>query len=181
MAAPANNQNAVGNQGGQPTKFKPEYVHQAYRLCLLGAIDTEIAQFFGVSRTTLNKWYKRHEAFTTAVRRGKIFADMEIAQSLFITAIGRYVTEKIPFVLREVNYKDGKRVMREYVQIVEVERYIPGNYAAQVFLLKNRQPELWRENVNLDHTTKGQSINQINLGAGVIKIIELTDSVKKGY
>jgi hypothetical protein len=31
---------------GRPTKYKEEYNEQAYKLCLLGATDKELADFF---------------------------------------------------------------------------------------------------------------------------------------
>ena len=31
---------------GRPTKYKPEYSAQAQKLCLLGATDAEMADFF---------------------------------------------------------------------------------------------------------------------------------------
>lgn len=36
---------------GRPTKYKKEYDDQAFKLCLLGATDKEIADFFEVNRS----------------------------------------------------------------------------------------------------------------------------------
>ena len=43
---------------GRPTKYKAEYAEQARKLCLLGATDMEMADFFEVSEFTINKWKK---------------------------------------------------------------------------------------------------------------------------
>ena len=41
---------------GRPTKYKHEYAEQTYKLCLLGATDEEIANFFDVNVATINRW-----------------------------------------------------------------------------------------------------------------------------
>ena len=55
MPAPKGNDYAAGCEtSGRPTKYKEEYAEQAYKLCLLGAKDKEMADFFQVSLSTLN-------------------------------------------------------------------------------------------------------------------------------
>ena len=57
MPAPKGNKYAEGcEDSGRPTKYKDEYCEQAYKLCLLGATDKEMADFFQVSLSTLNLW-----------------------------------------------------------------------------------------------------------------------------
>lgn len=43
---------AAKSKGGRPTRYKAEYAQQAYKLCLLGATDKELADFFHVSGQT---------------------------------------------------------------------------------------------------------------------------------
>ena len=58
------NKYAVGNKGGgRPTLFKEEYLEQAYKLCLLGATDADLADFFGVDEDTINLWKRTHKDF----------------------------------------------------------------------------------------------------------------------
>ena len=52
------------------TVFKEEYVEQAYRLCLLGATDKEMADFFGVSEKTFNSWKKAQPELLQSIKRG---------------------------------------------------------------------------------------------------------------
>ncbi|MGZ8235738.1 hypothetical protein [Methylobacter tundripaludum] len=42
------------NNPGRPTAYKDEYTQIAYNYALLGAIDTELAVFFRISKATLN-------------------------------------------------------------------------------------------------------------------------------
>ena len=41
---------------GRPSKYKSEYAEQARKLCLLGATDTDMADFFDVDEATINRW-----------------------------------------------------------------------------------------------------------------------------
>lgn len=70
-----------------PTKYRPEMCKQARRLCLLGATDKELADFFEVGETNLKEWYTRHPEFGVAVRKGKIAADANVASSLYRNAL----------------------------------------------------------------------------------------------
>lgn len=80
MAAP--NGNTFNN------KYKPEYAKQCYKLCLLGAIDQDLADFFEVDRDTIKNWAKKHPEFDEARRKGKMMADAEVASKLYERAIG---------------------------------------------------------------------------------------------
>jgi hypothetical protein len=67
---------------------REEYDEQARKLCLLGATDAELADFFGVSEQTLNTWKKVHPKFLESMNRGKIIADAEVAEKLYHRACG---------------------------------------------------------------------------------------------
>jgi len=51
-------------------------------------------------------------------------------------------------ILKKVDYENGKRKCeREEVVMVDQEVYYPPELGAQVFWLKNRKPDKWREKV----------------------------------
>ena len=88
---------------GRPTKYKPEYAEQAYKLCLLGAIDADMADFFNVEVSTLNNWKSEFPEFLESIKKGKMLADANVASRLYQRAMGyeapdvdiRAVVEKI--------------------------------------------------------------------------------------
>lgn len=43
---------------GRPTDYREEYNEQAYKLCLLGATDAELGDFFNVTEQTINNFQK---------------------------------------------------------------------------------------------------------------------------
>lgn len=73
---------------GRPSLYKPEYADQALRLCLLGATDAELGEFFGVSETTVNNWKQAHPEFLVSLRAGKQDADSQVAKALYDKAKG---------------------------------------------------------------------------------------------
>ena len=68
---------------GRPTGYREKYNKQAYRLCLLGAIDDELAEFFEVSVSTINNWKNEHPEFLASIKKGKMAADSKIAERLY--------------------------------------------------------------------------------------------------
>ena len=73
---------------GRKTKYKQEYDELAFNYCLLGAKDTQLAEFFNVTEQTINNWKKDHPSFFESIKKGKQDADAEVANSLFHRAKG---------------------------------------------------------------------------------------------
>lgn len=63
MPAPKGNRYAAGKASGRRPAYKPEYVEQARKLCLLGATDYELADFFGIDTRTIGEWRGEHAEF----------------------------------------------------------------------------------------------------------------------
>jgi hypothetical protein len=128
---------------------------QVYKLCLLGATDKQIADFFDVDESTITRWKQSEPEFCTSLKAGKEDADATIAQSLFHRAKG-YVAPDIITA-----QKDGI-----ITDIKEVEKHYPPDTTAAIFWLKNRQPKNWRdkqevEQVNLNYDMSEEEANEI--------------------
>ena len=133
---------AASKKGGRPSKYRPEFVEQGYKLCLLGATDAEIASFFGVAESTINAWKLQHPGFSESLKSGKQIADGNVAQSLYRRATG-WEHDAVKIFLPP---NATEPVLVDYV-----ERY-PGDTTAQIFWLKNRRPDLWRDKQNIEHS-----------------------------
>lgn len=140
MPAPKGNQNALGNNGGRPTLYNVEYNEQAYKLCLLGATDDELADFFNVETSTINNWKIAHIEFMDALTRGKMIADADVANSFYNRAKGYNLpTEKV------FQYEGG--IIR-----ADTTTHYPADPGAALSWLKNRQPKKWRDKHDIDLT-----------------------------
>ena len=73
---------------GRKSEYRIEYADQALKLCLLGATDKELSEFFSVSEQTLNKWKKDYPEFLESLKKGKNIADANVASRLYNRAIG---------------------------------------------------------------------------------------------
>jgi hypothetical protein len=119
---------------GRPSKYKTEYAEQAYRLCLLGATDKDIAMFFDVQESTINYWKIHEPEFSESLKRGKIEADAAVAQKLYHRAIGYEHVETIT-----ANYQG------QITDKMDVIKHYAPDPTAAIFWLKNRQPDKWRD------------------------------------
>lgn len=69
--------------------YGPAYADQARYLCHLGATDREIAEHFGVSVGTLNRWRITHTEFADALVVGGELADVRVACGLMMMILER--------------------------------------------------------------------------------------------
>lgn len=118
---------------GRPTRFEPEMCEQAHNYSLLGATNDELADFFHVSPSTIDRWIAGHAEFGDAVRRGRVFADSRVARSLYDRAVGYDRTFE-----RSV-------VIGSEVKPVTTAVHYPPNVQACVFWLRNRHRRTWRD------------------------------------
>ena len=126
---------------GRPSKYKEEYAEQAYKLCLLGATDKELADFFHIKESTLNLWKKAQPEFMESLNKGKDNADAVVASKLFHRAIG-YEHEDTQFASFQGEITD---------QQTYIKHYAPDTTAC-IFWLKNRQSDKWRDKTDVGIT-----------------------------
>lgn len=129
---------------GRPTKFEPRFVEEARKLCMLGATDQELADFFDVEVRTIHRWKGDHEDFCHALKAGKEAADERVERSLYQKAIG-YEQDEVKIFM-----PGGKD---EPVYAPYRAKIAPDTTAA-IFWLKNRRSEAWREKVHTELTGK---------------------------
>ncbi len=120
---------------GRPTKYKPEYDEQVAKLCKLGATDSDLADFFNVSRSTLSLWKVKHESFSDALKVGKAPADERVKLSLYHRAVGYSHPDE------HISNFQGE------ITVTPTIKHYPPDTTACIFWLKNRLPEEFRANV----------------------------------
>jgi DNA-binding XRE family transcriptional regulator len=124
--------------GGRPSDYRVKFNKQAYRLCLLGATDEDMAEFFEVSKQTINTWKQKHPKFLDSIKRGKTQANAEVAERLFERAKG-------------YSHPEDKIFQYEGTPIIvpTIKHYPPDTQAASLWL-RNREPARWRDKQELE-------------------------------
>lgn len=120
-----------------------------------GLTDEQIATKIGINRATLYKWIDRFSDIGNALKQGKEPVDIEVEDSMVKLALGHYFTVKKPMKIRtekrlKKKDKDGREyetgvIVEEHIEYVDEQVYIPPNVTAQIFWLKNRKPEQWKD------------------------------------
>ena len=105
-----------------------------------GLTQEQIAKNMGVSLATLKNWKNSNLAILTALKNKKEVADFEVENSLFKSANGYFVDETTTEKVLDID--SGKLVV---VREKTVRRFIPANPTSQIFWLKNRKPEEWKD------------------------------------
>lgn len=124
---------------GRPTRYKAEYAEKAYRMCLLGLTDKQLADYFNVSEQTINTWKQKHPKFVESLKAGKEEADAKVAESLYARAKGYSHQEDKIFC-----NNNGE------VTVVPTTKHYPPDTAAAFIWLKNRAG--WRDKVETEHS-----------------------------
>ena len=112
-----------------------------------GLTDEQIAlNKIGVAYSTFRDWLAKYPALSAALKNGKAPVDTKVENALLNSATGYFVTVKKPKVLKTRRQLANKGMIEEeHIEYVEEEVYIPPNTTAQIFWLKNRKPDKWRE------------------------------------
>ena len=111
-----------------------------------GLTEREMARNIGVARSTISEWKKNFPEFSDTLKKGKEVADITIENALYKKATGYNVMLKKTFKVKDIIYENGKKV-RETEKLVEGydEMHVPADTTAQIFWLKNRKPNEWRD------------------------------------
>lgn len=100
----------------------------------------------GVGYTTFKEYLNRFPPIRAALKRGKAPVDYEVENALYKRATGYTVKLKKPIKVKTTKRVTGKgEVTEERIEYADEEQYIPPDTTAQIFWLKNRRPDKWRD------------------------------------
>ncbi|MDE0581544.1 helix-turn-helix domain-containing protein [Planococcus sp. A6] len=144
-----------------------------------GLTDEQIAHNIGISRSTLNEWKKRYPDISDTLKRGKEVVDRIIENAMIKNATG-YDYEEVTYVTVEMGreehdelvdakldefdeqYPDASREERlsfiasipktKEVVSKRVTKHKSPETLAQIFWLKNRMPDQWRDKQEINHS-----------------------------
>ena len=119
-----------------------------------GLIDEQIAQNIGIRAATLYEWKKRFPEISESLKRGKEVVDRQVENALLKRALG-YEYEEI-----KEKFEDGVLTERTVTK-----KEVVADTTAQIFWLKNRKPDTWRDKP--EGTQKGDT----SLFEGIVKTV----------
>ncbi|WP_404820391.1 transposase [Lacrimispora sp. HJ-01] len=116
-----------------------------------GLTDEQIAHNLGVAYSTLRVWRDKYSALSAALKRGKEVIDIQVENALLKRALG-YQYKEVKTEEYETEDGPGKRVTTTVKEVAP-------DTTAQIFWLKNRRPEVWREKQNVELSGEVKTTN----------------------
>lgn len=99
-----------------------------------GLTDEQLAGKMGINPATLYDWKNKYPKISESLKKGKEVVDIQVENALLKRALGYdYQEQRI-----EKSDKDGTK-------IIQTIRHVPADTTAQIFWLKNRRPDKWRD------------------------------------
>lgn len=129
-----------------------------------GLTEEQIAKNMGVSRSTLSDYKVKYPDILSAIKNSKEVADREVENALFNKATGYTVKLKKPMKVRHVEYDEASgRKVAEYdrIEYIEEEVHVPADTTAQIFWLKNRKSNEWRDKVTVTDESSLEKLDEL--------------------
>lgn len=100
----------------------------------------------GISERSLTDWKDRFPSISAALKKGKAPVDMEVENALLKRALGYDYEEVI------VETDESTGTPRTHTK--RITKHMPPDVTAQIFWLKNRRPDKWRDKQDISGTVE---------------------------
>lgn len=125
-------------------KYSEELTEKICKHLKKGNTITTTCQAVGIAKSTFYEWVEKKSDFSDAIKKAMAIPDKKVENALYKSAImgHRY---------KEKEYKGvavGEKI--KMILVKTVTKIIPPNVTAQIFYLKNRQPDEWRDKQDID-------------------------------
>lgn len=104
--------------------------------CRDGITDEKLAEKLGIAISTLYDYKNKYSEFSEALKEGKEYVDLQVENALLKRALG--------YEYEQVTIEGG-------VVTKKVTKQVAPDTTAQIFWLKNRRPDKWREKQDKDN------------------------------
>ena len=123
-----------------------------------GLTDKQIAENIGVAYSTFRDWIKRFPALSAPLKRGKEVIDRQVENALLKRALGYEYVETTK-ELTDLGLTVTKQVTKQ----------VAPDTTSQIFWLKNRKPQEWRDkketevtgNLNVNNPFSDLSVEEL--------------------
>ncbi len=111
-----------------------------------GLTNNQIAEKIGISKQTFYDWLKKYPDLSDSLKKGKEIVDRQVENALLKRALGYDYEEKT-----EITDDKGKKTLKV------ITKHVVGDTTAQIFWLKNRKPDKWRDKQEIEQVTHDES------------------------
>lgn len=110
-----------------------------------GLTDEQIASNMGIGYSTLQTWKSKYQDIQDTLKSGKEVVDIQVENALLKRALGYSYDEVTRERVLDYDQSTGQ-VVGSHMEITKtVKKEVQGDTTAQIFWLKNRRPEQWRD------------------------------------
>ena len=118
-----------------------------------GLTDEQIAENAGINPATLYVWKKKYPEISEALKKGKDVVDRQVENALLKRALG--------YEYEEVKEKFECGIITERTV---TKKEVAPDTTAQIFWLKNRKPDKWRDKPGYEDTSELDKLDAILKG-----------------
>ena len=102
-----------------------------------GLTEEQIAKKMDIGYSTLQAWKNKYQDIIDTLKKGKEIVDYKVENALLKRALG--------YEYEEITYEHGEETKR-------VLKHVLPDTTAQIFWLKNRKPQQWRDKKDIEHS-----------------------------
>ena len=128
-------------------KYNESFPMAAEGYARRGLTDEQIASNLNISVDTFYQYVKRFPEFSEALKRGKAPVDIQVENALLKRALGYKYKETTREACPD---SDGEGSKLKVTKVVTKE--VSPDVTAQIFWLKNRRPDLWKDRTDNNHS-----------------------------
>jgi hypothetical protein len=126
---------------GAPTKYREDFPRMAYVSCAdAGTTNLMLARLFGVSKDTICQWQREYPGFSDSLKKGRDEYDTAVVEKNLLKRANGYKTIE---VTKEFDESGNLKAIKN------VHKSVAPDVTAQIFWLKNRHPDRWRDTRHL--------------------------------
>jgi len=125
---------------GPKPRYTPETAKLAGWMARSGLINSQIAGELKINEATLYRWQKKYPELKKALQQNKTIVDAQVEDSLLKRAMG--------YEYDETHVESG--AAGKTTKIKKIRKHVVADTTAAIFWLKNRQPERWRDKIEME-------------------------------
>lgn len=148
------NKKGTDKKGYAAKKRFTENKKKIIKALMNGVSVVQICKDTRISSYSFYKWMEEDSELKEELKSAQSFANISVEDALYKSALGYFITtEKVT--------KDG--------DVVKYEAYIAPSMVAQIFYLKNRMPDRWKDRTEVDGNIK------LNGGLSIFELMQKED------